>query len=485
MRIKELIKKFTLLIILLSVACNLEARDIIVSKAEKKQLSGERAEEKKDIESQNKENEISDNIYSKVKSYLVESLTQDNLQPFESKHKIKIEEIKSLQERIWREWKEANNQKQEEKLANLQPLNKKNHFSWTLPEEKGKPAIMPFYYGSKGDIKEGKYPLFIYTHGSGEKSKEWSTGHIICSKFDDAPSAYFIPQIPNEGEYYRWWQKAKQFAWERLLRLSFVSGEIDPNRVYIIGISEGGYGSQRLASFYADYLAGAGPMAGGEPLVNAPVENCRNIAFSLRTGEEDRMFYRNKLSAYAKETFEKFKNNYPDGFNHFIEIIPKAGHFIDYSITTPWLKNFSRIAQPKKVMWEDFEMDGQRRKGFYNIQVIERPQTEGRTYYKMEIEGNVVNITAENVEYEPTETDKQWGIWLRFNKKYTPASSGKIKLYLSEKLVDLKKAVTVNVNGKRAFKGKIKPDIDSMVNSCAVFFDPERIFPASLVLDIK
>ncbi len=51
-------------------------------------------------------------------------------------------------------------------------------------------------------------------------------------KFDDAPSVYFIPQIPNMGDYYRWWQKAKQFAWEKMLRLAFVSGKINPNKVY-------------------------------------------------------------------------------------------------------------------------------------------------------------------------------------------------------------------------------------------------------------
>lgn len=111
------------------------------------------------------------------------------------------------------------------------------------------------------------------------------TGLNICSRFDDAPSVYFIPQIPNEGGYYRWWQKAKQYAWEKLFRQALVSGHVNPDKLFIFGISEGGYGSQRLASFYADYLAGAGPMAGGEPLKNAlpktaltspsPADRCR------------------------------------------------------------------------------------------------------------------------------------------------------------------------------------------------------------------
>ena len=94
--------------------------------------------------------------------------------------------------------------------------------------------------------------MYLYTHGSGPKQSEWRTGLKICSQFDDAPSVYFIPQIPNEKNYYRWWQKAKQYAWEKLLRQSLVSGHINPDKVYFFGISEGGYGSQRLASFYAD-----------------------------------------------------------------------------------------------------------------------------------------------------------------------------------------------------------------------------------------
>ena len=108
---------------------------------------------------------------------------------------------------------------------------------------------------------EGGYPLYLYMHGSGDKGQEWATGILLCQKFDDVPSAYFIPQIPNMGNYYRWWQKSKQFAWEKLLRLAFVSGNINPDKVYFFGISEGGYGSQRLASYYADYLAGAGPVS--------------------------------------------------------------------------------------------------------------------------------------------------------------------------------------------------------------------------------
>ena len=45
-------------------------------------------------------------------------------------------------------------------------------------------------------------------------------------------------------------------------------------------------------------------MAGGEPLKNAPVENCANIGFSFLTGADDTGFYRNILTHYTQIAFD-------------------------------------------------------------------------------------------------------------------------------------------------------------------------------------
>ena len=128
-----------------------------------------------------------------------------------------------------------------------------------LPDSLEPHATMPYYFGTKGNRPENGYPFFLYLHGSGPKQQEWITGLALAQQFADAPSAYFIPQIPNENEWYRWWQRSKQYAWQNLIRQLMLRPEINPNRLYVFGISEGGYGSQRLASFYADYWAAAGP----------------------------------------------------------------------------------------------------------------------------------------------------------------------------------------------------------------------------------
>lgn len=407
---------------------------------------------------------------------------------FDDPTSVKSSEVAQKQNLVWEAWKEANNNFAEQKLPNLENLSAGKSANWDLPANLEPDAVMPFYWGYKGETQpQNGYPLYIYTHGSGDKAGEWATGLKICQQFDDSPSVYFIPQIPNMGNYYRWWQKSKQYAWEKLMRQALASGNIDPDHIYFFGISEGGYGSQRLASFYADYIAAAGPMAGGEPLKNAPAENCRNIAFSLLTGANDGGFYRNKLTQYTKDEFDRLQQLCPNNFTHRIELIPGMGHGIDYRLTTPWLKQYTRNPYPKSILWENFEMDGLYREGFYNLFVKERSNgnTDTRSYYEMDIDGNNIDLRVDEVTYKATEIDPRWGIELKFEKSRKPATMGKIVVYLCQELVDLNKKVTLTVNGKKIFNGTVKPCLSNMVNSCATFFDPKRIYPAAIEVDLS
>lgn len=394
------------------------------------------------------------------------------------------DELQSSQQSVWAAWVKVNTNFDEEKLISMKQLGNEPKSKWNLPAKLEPNAVMEYYYGCKGSKPKGGFPLFLYLHGSGTPSNEWSTGLSIALRNDDGPSAYFIPKIPNTGNYYRWYQKSKQWAWEKLLRQSFLTGDINPNRVYFFGISEGGYGSQRLASYYADYLAGAGPMAGGEPLKNAPVENCRNIAFNFRTGADDTGFFRNVLTGYTRDAFEALQKKYPDGFIHHIELIPGYGHHIDYYQTTPWLAKYERNPYPKHVMWENYEMDGKYRKGFYNLYLVEDPRGvfTYRVFYQMDIEDNVINLAVKRTNYRTTET--QDGIEMAFKRTYSELNKGKIRIFLNDQLVDMNRPVKVVANGKVLFDGMVQPDLKDMVESCAAFFDPTRVFPASVTIDM-
>lgn len=355
-------------------------------------------------------------------------------------------------------------------------LSRANITTWALPDSLEPNARMNFYLGAKGEKPKDGYPVFIYLHGSGPRENEWATGLRLARMFQDGPSMYIVPQIPQEGEWYRWWQRSKQWAWEKILRILLSMPEVDKNRIYVFGISEGGYGSQRLASFYADYWAAAGPMAGGEPLVNAPVENIGNVPFSFLTGDKDYMFYRHLLTKTTGEKLDSMQRIYPNEYKHRVELIPDKGHSIDYAPTTPWLAQHKRNAQPRHFIWENLEMDGLKRNAFYNLQVL-KEDNAFRTQYEFTANAdNSIDLKVDAVKYNTTWKDPRWGIDMLFSKDFTPAQHGHLRVFLSDQIVDLNQKVTIRINGKRVFNGKVKASKKALKLSQKLWGDPMRDF---------
>ena len=371
--------------------------------------------------------------------------------------------------------KEAQNVAEFRKLL-TDSLSKANVTTWTLPDSLEPNAKMNFYLGVKGDMPKDGYPVFLYLHGSGPREHEWANGLRLAKMFQDGPSMYIVPQIPQEGAWYRWWQRSKQWTWERILRILMSMPEVDKNRIYVFGISEGGYGSQRLASFYADYWAAAGPMAGGEPLINAPVENLAHVPLSFLTGDKDFMFYRHLLTKTTGEKLDSIQRLYPNEYKHRVELIPDKGHSIDYTPTTPWLAQHKRNAQPRHFIWENLEMDGLKRNAFYNLQVLEETEAYRTRYEFTANADNSIDIKADGVKYNATWKDPHWGIDMLFSKDLTPAQHGHLRIFLSDQLVDLKKKVTVRINGKQVFCGKVKSSKKTRKLSQELWGDPMRDF---------
>ena len=179
---------------------------------------------------------------------------------------------------------------------------------------------------------------------------------------------------------------------------------------------------------------------------------------------------------------------HPGLYEHKVEIIPGAGHGIDYRPTPVWLRKHTRNPYPKSVYWENFEMDGRYRDGFYNLYVDERSNADEsqRTCYEMKINGNEVDVTVQLVSYEPSVVGNDFGfpIALDFRKSYTPATTGRFTVYLNNELVDMSKPVTLRVNGQEVYRGVPQPTLDDMVNSCARYYERARIYPASVKVDL-
>lgn len=399
---------------------------------------------------------------------------ENHLIPFHEHKKLRKSKLQNTIRAVWEIWKQEVNQHAH--LPKPEIVSKNNpptEHHWDLIKEKP----LPFYYVKKvGEKSPEKFPLYLNLHGSGPREREFQAALYWGLKYADTPSIYFIPQIPTIKRY-RWWYVPEQQAWEKLFRLAMANKEIDPNRIYVLGISEGGYGSQRLGAYYADYLAGAGPMAGGEPLRNAPPLNFRNIAFSLQTGENDRGFGRNKLTKKAMLAFDSLAKANPGEFTHNIVLQPNKGHHIDYTKTTPWLSQFKRNPYPEHISWVLFPMHGRYRKGFYNVAIIEPLAIK---------EGNKLDRAVFDIRYDKTKNTVTIQAHLS-NPEMTASKEikqGKIALFLNQHFVDLSEKVKVIYNGTEVYHAKPRLRLENIVESCAFYGDPFRLFPAKVEVNL-
>lgn len=414
-----------------------------------------------------------DRVVAYFQDRIAGATVEEHFIPYEAPtgtQKLRMEQVSNARAQVWELWKNTHSLVETLPQAtpdSITPDSIPVHV-WELKEENP----MPFYFIHKGDGTSERAPLFLNLHGSGPKTKEFEATLQWSRRFDDRESYYFIPQIPSE-ERYRWWYRPQQYTWERLFRLALLDDRIDPNRLFIIGISEGGYGSQRLGAYYADYLAGVGPMAGGEPLQNAPPLNYRHVAFSFQTGENDRMFGRNTYTLEAKERFAALAAAYPGEFPHQIVLQPGRGHGIDYTPTTPWLRPFSRVTRPMHISWVHFPMHTRYRNGFYNVGINETfPVQEGdpldRVLFDIQYLDNEIHITADFASGDLLERK--------------PVDALDISLFVDETYIDFSRKVNVLVNGQSVFNQLVQLRTAHLVESCGLFGDPQRLYPGKIVV---
>jgi predicted peptidase len=118
-------------------------------------------------------------------------------------------------------------------------------------------TFLPKSYSAGGD----KVPLIVFLHGSGErgtdlnKVKSWGPPAIV-EKDANFPFMVVSPQVA-EGE---WWDA---YLLKAMLDDVLKRYNVDPKRVYLTGISMGGYGAWDFAARYPDYFAAVVPICGG------------------------------------------------------------------------------------------------------------------------------------------------------------------------------------------------------------------------------
>lgn len=138
-----------------------------------------------------------------------------------------------------------------------------------------------------------KWPLLVFLHGAGETGKDLHLVKIhgppkILDKGKDLPFIVVSPQAPQRG----WNVDTLNALIDDLLS----TYRIDPDRVYLTGLSMGGYGTWALAAAHPEKFAAAVPICGGgDPGLAGSLKNIPLWVFHgakdtvVRPGESERM----------------------------------------------------------------------------------------------------------------------------------------------------------------------------------------------------
>ena len=328
---------------------------------------------------------------------------------------------------------------------------------------------------AKGKKPKGGWPVFFCLHGGGGNAKakgphtwqvntrEWFAQMQLTTKLWESPGLYIIPRMADDRQgrwYYRW----NQVFIDRLTQQAILFNDANPDRVYLEGISEGGYSAFRLGSLMADRWAGSCALAAAEPIGNAPIENLRHVAFRCGIGENDKMFDRIGLARNYFKKMGELKKEHPDDFNFFFDEQKGRGHGIDYREGPAWVYQFTRTAVPKGFNWTVIKQHDLHRDRMYWLALDESPSSLPlKLTARANKESNTVSITAEDKDGEN-------------------AREIRLRIYLNEDLVDLDKEVTITINGKDGFKGVVKPSMEALIRSTAERGDPKQVFPAQVKL---
>ena len=310
------------------------------------------------------------------------------------------------------------------------------------------------HFGAK---PPGGWNLYISMHGGGGaparvNDQQWKNQVRLYQPED---SLYIAPRAPTDN-WNLWHEPHIDVLFARLIEDAIVLGDVNPDRVYLMGYSAGGDGVYQLAPRMADRWAAAAMMA-GHPNDASPL-GLRNIGFTIHMGANDGAYKRNAVAAEWKQKLADLRAADPAGYAHEVKIHEGRGHWMNLEdkVALEWMAKFTRDPLPKKVVWHQSPVTHER---FYWLAVPAGGAKAGQHA--------VVTRDGQRVTVEKAE------------------GFDKLTVLLSDAMVDLDEPVTVVMNGKPLFTGVAPRTIASLHSTLAARGDPHGVFDAAVTVGVR
>jgi pimeloyl-ACP methyl ester carboxylesterase len=315
---------------------------------------------------------------------------------------------------------------------------------------------------------EQSYPLILCLHGAG------FTGEAYLERWVPRLEDRYIlacPTVSMGG----WWTRYGEDLVLETMRTVQLQYHVDPDRIFLTGMSNGGIGAWIIGMHHADRFAGIAPMASGIDDVLYPfLENLVHTPVYVIHGAEDEVMPVQLSRDLVKEMQRR---GIPHYYREHQWTHPHAGgHFFpkqELPDLMTWFHGQSRGKLPRSVSlvrdathltplyWVRIDMTEQIAAFTENLIDSRDEFITGGIYAKLHAEmkaPNTIIVSTNRI------------------RRYT--------LFLNQDLVDFSKPFVVETNGHISFEGMIEPGLETLLQEARHRSDAHILFPAKLTIDV-
>ncbi len=313
--------------------------------------------------------------------------------------------------------------------------------------------LSPYVVKTVGTRPSSGWPLFIAMHGGGGAPQELNDSQWKMMQ-------YYYKDHPELGGYQYLALRAPNNTWngfydvyvypliENLIRQFALFGDVDVNKVFIMGYSHGGYGAFAIGPkipyrFAAIHASAAAPTDG-----ETTPKTLRTTRFSFMVGGKDTMYGRASRCQAFDASVKELRGNRDDIYPVTFQWIENHGHggLPDRDKITE-MYSAVRNPVPHELTWA---MTDEVVKDFFWLQTS---QPKKGTEIQASCKGN--KITLEGATLEGT------------------------KVFLDERLVNFGKPVVIHSGGKQSTY-KVNPSLRILCRSMQERGDPDLAFTAEV-----
>ena len=317
--------------------------------------------------------------------------------------------------------------------------------------------VSPYTVKVVGTRPPNGWALFIAMHGGGGAPQELNDSQWAHMQryYRDHPEAggylYLALRAPN-NEWNGFYTGYVYPLIANLIRQFLIFGDVDPNKVFLMGYSHGGYGAfaigPKMADRFAAIHASAAALAdGAQPLT------LRNTPFSCMVGEKDTAYGRIKRDREFAEAIQHLRGDRQDIFPVTVTVIADHPH--------SGLPDREKIAEmypavrnpvPRELTWPLTD------RVIHDFFWLHVPEPEAGREFDATCRENHLTVTT------------------------TPnLTAGSI--FVDSRLIDFRKPVILELNGKSS-RRRLKPDLRTLCETIQRRGDPELAFTAEIVLPL-